>query len=113
MSFIFSLQIINFVLPDPNNVLWIVAPVATAAAAAVDANGIKTLLAKDLSIFLIKGNPVFSNGPKIPPKTPLDFCTLCNWVFDNFVLADEPFAKALRSLETCVLITYVGNYSYD
>ena len=27
--------------------------------------------------------------------------------FDNFILADELFAKALRSLETCVL---VNNY---
>ena len=27
-----------------------------------------------------------------------------NWVFDNFILADEPFAKTLRSLETCVSI---------
>ena len=24
--------------------------------------------------------------------------------FDNFILADEPFAKALRSFETCVLV---------
>ena len=29
---------------------------------------------------------------------------LCKWVFDNFILADEPFAKALRNFETCVLI---------
>ena len=24
--------------------------------------------------------------------------------FDNLILADEPFAKALRSLETCVVV---------
>ena len=24
--------------------------------------------------------------------------------FDNFILADEPFVKALQSLETCVLV---------
>ena len=27
---------------------------------------------------------------------PSDCLILCNWVFDNFILADEPFAKALR-----------------
>ena len=35
-----------------------------------------------------------------PPDCPI----LCNWVFDNSYLADEPFAKALESFETCVLI---------
>ena len=30
---------------------------------------------------------------------------LCNWVFDHFfTLVDEPFAKALRSLKTCVIV---------
>ena len=32
--------------------------------AAVNPNGIKTLLANGLSTFPIKGNPVFSHGPK-------------------------------------------------
>ena len=26
--------------------------------------------------------------------------------FDNFILADAPFAKALRSFETCVSVNY-------
>ena len=34
----------------------------------------------------------------------LDCPILCKWVFDNFILADEPFEKTLRSLETCVLV---------
>ena len=29
---------------------------------------------------------------------------LCNWAFDNYILAEELFAKALQSLETCVLV---------
>ena len=29
---------------------------------------------------------------------------LHNWVFDNFITADESFAKALRSFETYVLV---------
>ena len=48
---------------DPNIFLRIAESVA-AAAAAVYPNGIKTLLANGLSTFSIKGNPVFSNGPK-------------------------------------------------
>ena len=47
-------------------------------AAAVNPNGIKTLLANDLSTFFIKGNPVFSNGPESLPKNPPDCPILCN-----------------------------------
>ena len=54
-------EIINMVLPDPNIFLRIAASVA---AAAVNPNGIKVLFANGLSIFPIKGNPAFSNGPK-------------------------------------------------
>ena len=72
--------------------------------AAVNPNGIKTLSANGLSAFFIKSNPVFSNGPKSLPKNPPNCLILCNWVFDNFKLAEELFAKALRSFETCVLV---------
>ena len=33
-----------------------------------------------------------------------DCLILCNWVFDNFILADGLLAKALWSLETCILV---------
>ena len=33
--------------------------------------------------------------------------SFCNWVFDNFKLAEELFAKALQSFETCVLVTLI------
>ena len=46
--------------------MWIATSVADAAA--VNSYGIKALLANGLSTFTIKGNPVFSNGPKILPK---------------------------------------------
>ena len=42
---------------------------------------------------------------KLLPKTLI----LWDWVFDNFILAEEPFAKALRSLETCVFVN--NNFS--
>ena len=101
ISIISSLKDINVVLPDPNIFLWIAASVADAA---VKPNGIKTLFANGLSTFSIKCNPAFSNGPKSLPKSPPDCCILCNWVFDNFIFAEELFAEALRSFETCVLV---------
>ena len=47
---------------------------------------------------------MFSNGPKSLLKNHPDCPILCNGVFDNFILAEEPFAKALRNFETCVLV---------
>ena len=78
---------INDFLSDPNIFLWIAA--STAAAAVVNPNGIKMVLANGLSTFPIKGNPGFSNGPKSLPKNSLDGSILCNWVFNNFILAEE------------------------
>ena len=70
LSFIYSLEIINFVVPDPKISLWMAASVADAAA--VNSNGIKALLAKGCNTFFIKGNPVFSSCPKRLPKNPPD-----------------------------------------
>ena len=47
--------------PDPKFFLCI--PASATDAAAVNPNGIKTLLANDFITFFINGNPVFSNGP--------------------------------------------------
>ena len=89
-------------MPDANISLWITASVADAAA--VNPNGIKTLSANSFSTFPIKVNLVFSNGPKSIPKNSPDCPILSSRVFDNFILGEELFAKALRSLETCVLV---------
>ena len=78
---------------------------SVADAAAVNANVINTLLATGFSIFPIKAYPVFNNGPKSLPKNHPDCTILCNWVFDNFILAENLFAKAIWSFETCVLIS--------
>ena len=89
-------------IPDPNIFLWIAVSVVDTAA--VNPNDITTLLADGLSTFPIKGNPAFRNGPKNLPKN-LRLCPiLCNLVFDSLILAEELFAKALRSFETCVLV---------
>ena len=50
---------------------------SVADTAAVNPNGMKTLLANGLSIFPIIGNPDFSNGPKRPTRNPPDCPTLC------------------------------------
>ena len=44
----------------------------------VNPDGIKTLLASDSSTIFIKGNPVFSNGPKRLYKNLPDCTILCN-----------------------------------
>ena len=46
----------------------------------------------------------FSNGPKSLPKSPPYCPFLCNKVFNNFILADKPFEKSLRSFKTYVLV---------
>ena len=70
MSFISSFEIIKVVVPDPNIFLCI--PTSAADAAAVNAKGIKTLLANGLITFFINGKPVFSNGPSNLSKNPPD-----------------------------------------
>ena len=65
----------------PSIFLWITASVADVAA--VNPNGIKTIIANSLSWVSIKGNPVFGNGPKRLLKNPHDCTILSNWFFDN------------------------------
>ena len=79
--------------------LWIAPSVADAAA--INLNDIKTLLANVLSTWTIKGNPVYSNDLKCLTQNPHDCPILCHWVFDNFILVDEPFACCLlKSIAT-------------
>ena len=100
--FICSFEIINVVMPYSNIFLWIVLSVADAAA--VNSNGIKTLLANGLSTFPIKDKPIFSNGPKSEPENFPNDIILCKCVFDNSILADYPISKAIQSFETWVLL---------
>ena len=52
----------------------------------------------------MKGILIFTNCPNSLPENPPDYPILCNWVFDNVLLAVKSFAKALWSLKTCVLV---------
>ena len=85
-------------------IFFLCIPESAADAAAVNPNGIKTLLANEVSTFFICGNPVFSNGPSNLPKNPPDCIIFDNWVFDSLISIDELFAKALRIFESCLLI---------
>ena len=53
----------------------------------------------------MNGNPVFSNGPNNLLRNPPDCIIFDNGLFDNFILVDESFAKALRRFETCMLVS--------
>ena len=65
--FNFFWKIVNVVTLDSNIFLWIATSVSDAAA--VNPDGIKTLLANGLSSLFIRGNPGFSNGPKSLSKS--------------------------------------------
>ena len=80
ISFIFSFEIVNVVVPDPKSFFWIAASITDAAA--VYPNGNRELLANGLSIFFIIGKISFNNDS-------LWFSYLNNWVFDNFILGKE------------------------
>ena len=83
--------------------------------AAVNPNGITRLLANGFSTFFIKDKSIFSNVPESQPKLSPDCSILDNWVFDNFILTDEQFEKALRSVESWLLLTnnsFMENYSH-
>ena len=98
--FMTSFEIINVLIPDSKVFFGITPSVANAAA---NSNVIKTLLANDFSIFFIS-MPFFSNCPNLLPRNPSDCTILSKCVFDNFILADKPFAITLQSLATCVLV---------
>ena len=110
ISFISAFEIIIAVVSHSKILFCIAASVADAAVVypndvgAVNPNGIKTFVPNVLSIFFIKGKPVFSNGCKSLPKSFLDYLFLDNWVFGTYILVDELFAKALWSFETCLLV---------
>ena len=63
-------------------------------------------LFNSLSINLGSDSSLLISGlvtPDIPPNPP-NCIILDKWVFENFILADETFAKALRIFETCVFV---------
>ena len=47
---------------------------------------------------------LLANCPESLPKSPPHCSIFCNCVFENFISAEELFAKVLRSFENCVLV---------
>ena len=52
----------------------------------------------------LKANRLLENGCRSLPGNLPGCIILDSWVFENFILADEPFAKVLGILETCVSV---------
>ena len=67
-----TISIISFIS------LFKIIAASVAAAAAVNPNVIKTILANAFNTFFTKGNPAYSNGPKRLPKSPPDSPILRN-----------------------------------
>ena len=60
-------------------------------------------------MFTITGtsNATLIVGPNILSTNSInlpDCIIFDSWIFKNFILADEPFSKALQNLKTCVLV---------
>ena len=73
--------------------------------AVVNPNDIKTLF--------INGNPAFNVPIGLPRNAP-DSTTFDSWVFDNFTLADELFARALQALKlACLLVKVYAEIIYQ
>ena len=76
-------------------------------AAAVNPNGIKTILANGLGTFCIKSNPVFSIGPKIlrrnPPNCPILYIIEFLIILHQLMKHLQKFYEASKLV--CYLIT--------
>ena len=73
--------------------LWFLLP------AAVNPNGIKTLLANYLSVFFLNGKP--SDLRSVAIKY-LDCTIFESWVFDNLIIVDKLYAKVLQTFTVCL-----------
>ena len=74
----------------PKIFIWIAACIVDVTA--VNPYDTKTLLANGLITFLIKDKLVFRNGARSLVRNLPYFTMLGNWVFENFILADELLA---------------------
>ena len=70
MSSISSFDIISVVLLLSDPKIFLCIPTSAIDAAAVNRDGIKTLLANSLITFFINSSPIFINGPRSLPRNP-------------------------------------------
>ena len=78
---------------------------SAANATAVKPSGIKIHSTNNLCTYFINGKPNFVNIQNLP-RNPLDCSVLESSVFDNFVVANKLFAKALQSFRTSLAVSY-------
>ena len=102
ISSIYLFEVINVAIPESEICLWIP---ATAAAAAVNPNSIKTLLAEGISVVFLKGETGLSNGPQSLPKSPPDYTCLDSYVF---ISVDE-----LQKLYGALKVYYQLTINYE
>ena len=84
-----------------------------AAAVTVDPSGIELLLTNGLRTFFIKGKPDFINGRKSLSQNSPDYPVLCNWVFDDFILAGGAICKSFPKTQNCVLLIILFGRLYS
>ena len=89
----------------PESRIFLLIPATAADAAAFNSNGIKTLLANGWNTFFINAKSTFIKNSRGLPWNPPGSIILNIWVFDNFVLTDRLFAKALQRFASCVLVS--------
>ena len=65
----------------------------------------KILLPNDWSTISLKINQFFRNGGRSLPRNPPSCIFLDNWIFDNFILADQLFPKSLRRFATWLSVS--------
>ena len=88
MSSISSFVIIS-VVGSLNPKIFLCIPAPAADTAAVNHNGIKTLLVNGIISFFINGNTAFGNGPRSLPRNHPVYTIPDNWDFDNLIAADK------------------------
>ena len=101
ISSIYLFEVINVAIPESEICLWIPAT----AAAAVNPNSIKTLLAEGISVIFIKGETGLSNGPQSLLKNPPDYTCLDSYVF---ISVDE-----LQKLYGALKVYYQLTINYE
>ena len=95
ISFISSFEINNAAVPDPKILFWISVPVAYNAA--VNSNGIKTLLTNAASAFFINGKLFVTNGFKKLIDSSSSLVTVLVFPFNKIPLFSKDWSTFIMS----------------
>lgn len=107
-----SFGITDVVVCNQNNIsLWI--PANAGDAAAPNPNDLSTPLVNSVSMFLANGKLILSNGQRSLPGDSLYWKVLDIFIFDNFELIAELFAKVLLTFKICVSVSNIIFYQLN